>query len=774
MPVASAADLLEMLRQTELVDAAKLDEFARESGDADTLSLIKELIRRGWLTKFQIEEVLRGRGDSLVLGPFHLLDRLGAGGMGQVFKGRHQIMQRLVALKIMRPEMLKNEDAPRRFLREAQAAARLNHPNIVTLFDAGDIKGTFYLAMELIDGTDLAKHLRASGPLPIASAADYLRQVAEGLHHAHSQGLVHRDVKPSNLLLARDRTVVKILDMGLARFDRFAGLPGPDGTLTREGSVLGTFDYLSPEQAKNAREVDARADLYSLGCTFYHLVAGRPPFPGESGLDKLIKHQLDEPAPLETLRADVPPCFAALIHKLMAKRPEDRFANAAEAAAEVRKLSQTETMELAGDTPYAPLPPSSGPRTPTSTPTVSSGARKSTTVAPRPIIRDPLRKAGKKPPASRAVRPLQSSRPVPKPVKWVVAVVAVQCALIILLVSILAIAFFSGRNLSASANDSTDGDSSADNQIVTNPSVEPKPVVVPALEQYLPPDAFMVAGINTHAWLERPLVRRCYGDSLRQWWKDESSTKRSLEAFSVNPWEDVDRIMLAWEARHLNSPLILLRGRFNPARVHIAGMKVSELSDKHAGTFKLYECKGESGQPRTFVAIANDATLLVGSEREQVVDAVERGAKGVGLSLKNKALRDLFGRVDPNHDLWLIALGAPLAKACETSTNLFIKTTARDIFRYSETLHGGLAFADEIQADLFFTTSDPETAKALHKQLDDTRNFIKLLNALLGDKAKDAGPWPQALEAAKIITNGRFVHVHARLTEAEIEKSKKK
>jgi serine/threonine protein kinase len=759
MAVASAADLLETLRQTELVDAAKLDELARESGDADTLSLVKELIRCGWLTKFQIEEVLRGRAEGLVLGPFHLLDRLGTGGMGQVFKARHQIMHRLVALKILRPEMLKNDDAPRRFLREAQAAARLNHPNIVTLYDAGDINGTFYLAMELIDGADLAKHVRTSGPLPIACACDYLRQVAEGLHHAHGQGLVHRDVKPSNLLLSRDRTIVKILDMGLARFDSFAGLPGPDGTLTREGSVIGTFDYLSPEQAKNAREVDARADLYSLGCTFYHLVSGRPPFPSESGLDKLIKHQLDEPARLDTFRADVPPHFAALIHKLMAKCPEDRFFSAAEVAAEVRKLSQADTMDLDLDTPCVPHPPqllSTEPSTPTPTRAIASV----------PIISDPLRRITKKP------RSLRTPRKVPRLGKWVVA--AASIPVIVLLAAGLLFASLSGHNPIASANDSTDGDPSADTLVVANPPVEPKPVAVPALENYLPPDAFLVAGFNTHAWLDRTIVRRCYGDSLRQWWKEDSSTKRSLQTFAIDPWEDVDRMMLAWEARHVDSPLILLRGRFNPGKVHIAGMKVSEHADKHGGAYKLYECKGELGQPPTFVAMANDATIVVGSQRDQVVDAAERGATAAGLLLKNKALRELFGRIDPKHDLWLIGLSAPLAKNCETSPNVFIKTAVRDIFRYSETLHGGLAFADDIQADLFFTTADPETAKALHKQLDDTRNFIKLLNAFLGDKAKEAGPWPQALENAKITTAPKFVHIHARLTEAEIEKTKKK
>ena len=214
-------------------------------------------------------------------------------------------------------------------------AAALSHPNIVHAYDADEIGGTHLLVMEYIEGAnDLAKLVKKNGPLPVEKACDYIRQAALGLQHAYERGMVHRDIKPANLLLTTDEKTVKVLDMGLARLDH-AGTEEDDksSTMTREGTVMGTPDYIAPEQAMDSHTVDIRADLYSLGCTFYFLLTGRVPFPGGTLMEKVMKHRLDEPKPVEQLRPDVPPEVCNILRKLMAKKPEDRYQTPAEAAA---------------------------------------------------------------------------------------------------------------------------------------------------------------------------------------------------------------------------------------------------------------------------------------------------------------------------------------------------------------------------------------------------------------------------------------------------------
>jgi formylglycine-generating enzyme required for sulfatase activity/tRNA A-37 threonylcarbamoyl transferase component Bud32 len=264
-------------------------------------------------------------------GRYRLLEKLGEGGMGAVYKARDARLGRVVALKVIRRELLAHPDAARRFLREVRAAAQLSHPNVVHALDAGEAGGTHFLALEFVEGADLATLVRQRGPLPVELARDCVRQAALGLQHAFERGLVHRDVKPSNLLLTRDGQV-KVLDLGLARRHQ-ADEGEASTTLTREGAVMGTLDYIAPEQALDAHSADIRADLYSLGCTLYFLLTGRVPFPGGSATEKLLKHQLEEPEPVERLRPGLPPAVAAVVRNLMAKRPEDRYRTPAELAA---------------------------------------------------------------------------------------------------------------------------------------------------------------------------------------------------------------------------------------------------------------------------------------------------------------------------------------------------------------------------------------------------------------------------------------------------------
>jgi WD40 repeat protein/serine/threonine protein kinase len=335
MSISTATALAEALAAWHLLDPTQLDELRRapDARAADPRALARDLVRRGRLTPFQVNELFLGRGQGLLLGSYVLLDKLGEGGMGAVYRARNWKLGRTVALKVIRADRLDGPDAARRFQREIRAAAQLEHPHIIRAYDADEVAGHHFFVMEYVDGTDLAKVVKKRGPLPAAEACDCVRQAALGLQHAHERGLVHRDIKPSNLLLTRDRQV-KVLDLGLARLHPSAGEES-SSTLTETGAVMGTPDFMAPEQTLDSHAVDIRADLYSLGCTLYFLLTGRVPFPGGTLGQKIGRHLSQEPEPVERLRPDVPPWLALVLRRLMAKRPEHRFQTPAELADEL-------------------------------------------------------------------------------------------------------------------------------------------------------------------------------------------------------------------------------------------------------------------------------------------------------------------------------------------------------------------------------------------------------------------------------------------------------
>jgi serine/threonine-protein kinase len=331
MVIAYVLQLLEVLRDNRLLDPGQLEELDRTAGWGTPNGgvLAQDLVRRGWLTPFQVEELEQGRAADLVAGPYRLLDCLGQGGVSQVFKAWDTRRNALVVLKVIRPEFLTDPETTARFEREIQSVSRLDHPNIVKDIDIDQVGQTHYFAMEYVEGKDLGRLVQERGPLPLAEACDYIRQAALGLQHAHEHGLVHRDVKPANLLLTGG--VIKVLDLGLAMLPSSPGGPASH-QWTQEGTLLGTPDYVSPEQARSARTVDARADVYSLGCTLYYLLTGQPPHPGKSLMQKLLDHQQRPPIPVELLRADVSPALAAVVRKMLAKKPAHRQQTAAEVA----------------------------------------------------------------------------------------------------------------------------------------------------------------------------------------------------------------------------------------------------------------------------------------------------------------------------------------------------------------------------------------------------------------------------------------------------------
>src|SRR5262245_37451201 len=255
-----------------------------------------------------------------LIATFLLEEAIGAGGMGAVFRALDTQLDRHVALKLLPPDQAADTEVVQRFYQEGRSAARLDHENIARVFSIGQDGAFHYIAFEYIEGVTIRQRVEAAGPLKVAEAVDIALQIAHALVHACERGVVHRDIKPSNIIITPQGRA-KLVDMGLARrFER-----GSDHGLTQSGMTLGTFDYISPEQARDPRDVDVRSDLYSLGCTLFHMLTGRPPFPGGTVLQKLIQHQEEAPADVRSLNPEVPAELAAVISRLMAKERDRRY-----------------------------------------------------------------------------------------------------------------------------------------------------------------------------------------------------------------------------------------------------------------------------------------------------------------------------------------------------------------------------------------------------------------------------------------------------------------
>ncbi len=342
--VADLAQTLTALRRSRLVPDAELRAtLARCPGPAPAVrpaELLARLVAAGHLTPFQADHLARGRWRGFRLGPYLLRDLLGKGGMGQVYLARHEDTGREVALKVLGAKFCGDAASEARFRREAEAAAGLAHPNIVRVFEARIDADPPHIVMEFVEGASLQATVSRRGPLPPAAAAYLGAQVALALGHAHAAGVVHRDIKPANVLVDLAASA-KVLDFGVVKLESAADdltLAGPGG------AILGTADYLAPEQALDSSGVDGRADLYALGGTLYFLLSGRSPYPDGSPAEKVFAKQSLDPAPLGRLCPAAPPELIALVHQLLARRRSDRPGTGAEVAARLAPLARREAV----------------------------------------------------------------------------------------------------------------------------------------------------------------------------------------------------------------------------------------------------------------------------------------------------------------------------------------------------------------------------------------------------------------------------------------------
>lgn len=337
--------------ESGLITVDELDRLQADlpENQADNPSaLARELVRSKRLTPFQAEVLLEGRDQPLILGDYVLLEKIGEGGMGQVFRAEHRLMKRIVALKELPSKVTGVGEVLRRFQREIETVARLAHPNIVVAYDAGEDRDTHYLITEYVDGTDLAELVQCRGPFSVANAIRMIRQAAEGLRYAHSQGVVHRDVKPSNLMLDR-KGAVKLLDLGLARFEidlQESSGKSPGSDLTAVGKIMGTVAYMAPEQAEDTRKADQRSDIYSLGCVLYYLLTGKPVFEGDSELVRLLAHRDRNIPSLAERRPDVPAALDRVFIKMLAKRPHERYPTIDALLTDLEELGDDGPVEL--------------------------------------------------------------------------------------------------------------------------------------------------------------------------------------------------------------------------------------------------------------------------------------------------------------------------------------------------------------------------------------------------------------------------------------------
>jgi eukaryotic-like serine/threonine-protein kinase len=660
MVLTSVDFLIDVLRDVNLLRKDQFDLLVNDLAPQfeDTTDLAKQLVKLGWLTLYQAKRLLAGRGDELVIGNYVILDMLGEGGMGKVFKARQLRLNRLVALKVIRADLIANNTTLKRFHREAKAAAQLAHPNIVRLFDADQVGDHHYLAMEYVEGADLACLVKDSGPLPVEMACSFIRQAATGLQHAHEQGMVHRDIKPSNLLVtsppkdskAAAGGIVKILDMGLARLVGANEADQAETVLTQDGTVIGTPDFMSPEQAKNSSTVDARSDIYSLGCTFYYLLTGQVLFPIGTTLEKLLKHQLDAPRHVQMLRPDIPDEVAAIVHQLLAKRPEDRFQNGAAVA---KALEQWSVMD-GGDKKLK--------RAAAATTAVPQALPLSGSTQPGADV-DPFNfdSAEQTLPATAAANAAHT--PAIKSMKPMIWIVGGICALALVVVAAILVANSLGKKKDTAAQT---GDPGKNERIESRPA--PKKSIVPVAKREMEPiDTYAPAETELVAVLNVPQLAksRYFQENLL---KEIAEPLESLRrASSFDPLAAIERAILILPTGDWDHPIFIVQGpdalppEFTNWVAAQEGVKVKEESIRGAGSHRIYILpdKNKDRNEPTYAAIlqVNPFSVVLSSKKDRVVEAIVRSVRKIEPRFDDPSVKTMLARYPAKTPALWVGLG---------------------------------------------------------------------------------------------------------------------
>ena len=630
--------LVDSLREVKLLRPECLAQLVNDIAPKfdDSQELAKHIIRLGWITLYQAKKILSGHARELILGNYVITEKIGEGGMGKVYKAKQLRLNRTVALKVIRPNLLANEIALKRFDREAKAAAQLAHPNIVRLFDADHVGDRHFLAMEFVEGTDLSKLVAESGSLPVATACSFIRQAASGLDHAHELSLVHRDIKPSNLLVTspskggktRSGGVIKILDMGLARVIGDNAEGSSLTVLTQDGTVIGTPDYMSPEQAKNSSTVDGRSDQYSLGCTFYFLLTGQSPFPVGTTLEKLLQHQIDPPVSVQLLRHDVPDEVAHIVHVLLAKRPEDRFKSAGALAAALERFSSNE---------FAFLPQGSSDKVPQQ-PTIVQPLRVENATVENPTIEpssqpthaDPFDfNDSKSLSLTQVDTPLSVEHPSQKRPPWRLFYAVGGCCLLFAL--ILFVAWMRKKDDASIQEQPTVNEEpklhAKKEKDLTNAAV--KKNELEAIDFYLPSDTSVVVVLNVQQLAKSKYFQK---NVLESFDKQLTTFKENL---SFDPLETVERVILAIPEATPQQPVIIVQGYdfltsdFLNWISQLPNVEITQERVPGHGMKKVYqvESNDKSKNERMYGAILssnNPASIVLSPSKELVVDTLAR------------------------------------------------------------------------------------------------------------------------------------------------------
>lgn len=647
--------------------------------------LARILVKLKWLTVYQAKKILAGKADELVVGPYVVLDKLGEGGMGKVFKATQLSLNRVVALKVVRNALLKNETALKRFRREVKAAADLNHPNIVRVFDADQAGDKHFLAMEHIPGYDLAHLVKERGPLPVPLACSIVRQAAMGLQHAHDRHMVHRDIKPSNLLIASDgkaplttRSVVKILDMGLARMDTPEAAGEHLSTeLTRSGTVIGTPDYMSPEQAKNSRAVDHRSDLYSLGCTFYYLLAGEAPFTTGNALEKLLQHQMDPPRPIQLLRMETPPEVATIVHCLLAKRPEDRFQSGAALAHALE--------------PWCAGGPSSGFH---AAPVMSAEAVDPSSATIDTMPADPFDFDSPTPPTVAADPPSRTppmpTRPVSPRKPWLIGAGAL--AAVMFLCGAVAIAALAGKKKGDTSSAPPPPVAGVDPVTKVDPprpkAKDPPPPAreMDSIERFLPNESAMVLVFDVRQWLAAPIPKRVVLEPLAA----KLGGLRFL--MDIDLMATVERVVWAIPEDDDDGAVVLLQGRAlnTPKWIETARILGIPPDPAWKNGPDLYTLKGEKGSMH--VAFS-ETSVIVSSERGQVETALRKREGKLKTQLTDESITKALNFRPPRTAALFATLGLKsgwakdqpaAAKTTYAAMGVFFEERAMNVYTVGE------------------------------------------------------------------------------------------